>query len=48
MVVGRPFAGKTKIIEVLAGALTELNEKGLMNEHKVHVITLNPKSITLK
>ena len=27
MVVGMPFAGKTSIINVLAGALTKLHEK---------------------
>ena len=35
MVVGMPFAGKTSITKVLAGALSELCEKGLMNEQTV-------------
>ena len=47
MVVGNPFAGKTSAIKVLAGALTELNEKGLMGEMKTHVCYINPKSITM-
>jgi len=37
MVVGLPFAGKSSALKVLAGALTELNEKGLMKEMKTHV-----------
>lgn len=47
MVVGLPYAGKTSAIKVLAGALTELNEKGLMEEKKTHVQIVNPKSITM-
>lgn len=47
MVVGDPFAGKTSAINVLAGALTQLHEKGLMEEMKTHVQTLNPKSVTM-
>jgi dynein heavy chain len=47
MVVGDPYAGKTSAINVLAGALTELKELGLMEEMKTHVQTLNPKSITM-
>ena len=47
MVVGMPFAGKTSAIKVLAAALTELNEKGLMDERKTLVTTLNPKSISM-
>lgn len=37
MVVGNPFAGKTSIAKVLAEALSELNQKGLMNEMKTHI-----------
>ena len=47
MVVGDPFAGKTSAITVLAGALTELNQLGLMEEMKTHTQYLNPKSITM-
>jgi dynein heavy chain len=48
MVVGLPFGGKTCAIKVLAGALTLLNERNQMNEKRVQIITLNPKSITMK
>ena len=47
MVVGEPFAGKSKAMEVLAGALTELNSKGLMDERKTIINRLNPKSVTM-
>ena len=47
MVVGDPYASKTSAIMVLAGALTELKEKNLMDEMKTHVQYLNPKSITM-
>lgn len=47
MVVGLPFAGKTSAMKVLAGALTELCEKGLMGEMKTHMCIINPKSITM-
>lgn len=47
MIVGLPFSGKTSAIKVLAGALTELNEKGLMEEMKTHICVINPKSITM-
>ena len=48
MVVGMPFGGKTSILNVLAGALTELSERRLMDEHKVHFVRINPKSIKMK
>ena len=48
MVVGLPFGAKTSCLKVLAGALTQLNEKNLMGEKKVQIITLNPKSITMQ
>lgn len=47
MIVGLPFAGKSSALKVLAGALTELNEKGLMGEMKTHMVVVNPKSITM-
>ena len=47
MVVGEPFSGKTMALRVLQGALTELNEKGLMDERKTHITRVNPKSITM-
>ena len=48
MVVGLPFAGKTAILNVLAGSLTELAERRLMDEHRVHTVRINPKSIKQK
>lgn len=47
MVVGLPFAGKTMALKVLANALTELHEKGLMEEMKTHICIINPKSISM-
>ena len=48
MVVGLPFSGKSSAIKILAGALTLLNERGQMGEHKTQLTILNPKSITMK
>ena len=47
MIVGLPFSGKTSALKVLAGALTELHEKGLSDEMKTHICQVNPKSITM-
>ncbi|VVC38387.1 Dynein heavy chain, domain-2,Dynein heavy chain domain,Dynein heavy chain, P-loop containing D4 domain,P- [Cinara cedri] len=47
MIVGLPFSGKTSAYKTLAGALSIIEEKGLMDEHKVEIIVINPKSITL-
>ncbi|XP_061590831.1 dynein axonemal heavy chain 12 [Cololabis saira] len=47
MLVGEPFAGKTKVLHVLADILTLMNEKGYGAEEKVIFRTLNPKSITM-
>lgn len=47
MLVGEPFAGKTKVLHVLADTLTVMNEKGHSDEEKVICRTLNPKSITM-
>lgn len=47
MVVGMPFSGKTSAIKVLASALTLLCERKQMNENKVQITTLNPKSISM-
>ncbi|TRZ01398.1 hypothetical protein DNTS_018422, partial [Danionella cerebrum] len=47
MLVGEPFAGKTKVLHVLADTLTLLNELGFNDEEKVVYQTVNPKSITM-
>ncbi|XP_070695267.1 dynein axonemal heavy chain 12 [Pempheris klunzingeri] len=47
MLVGEPFAGKTKVLHVLADTLTLMNERGNGEEERVIFRTLNPKSITM-
>uniref|UniRef100_A0A3B4Z764 Dynein axonemal heavy chain 12 n=1 Tax=Stegastes partitus TaxID=144197 RepID=A0A3B4Z764_9TELE len=47
MLVGEPFAGKTKVLHVLADALNYMNKRGDGLEEKVIFRTLNPKSITM-
>ncbi|XP_050432703.1 dynein axonemal heavy chain 7-like isoform X2 [Adelges cooleyi] len=47
MIVGLPFSGKTSAYKALAGALYIIEERNLMNEHKVEIMVINPKSITL-
>jgi dynein heavy chain len=45
MIVGNTLSGKTCSYNVLANALTSLNEKQQMNEYKVQKCLINPKSI---
>ncbi|XP_037628190.1 dynein heavy chain 12, axonemal [Sebastes umbrosus] len=47
MLVGEPFAGKTKVLHTLAATLTLMNERGYGEEEKIIFRTLNPKSITM-
>ena len=47
MIVGEPLGGKTMAYQVLAGALTDLNAAGLMDEKLVRYRIINPKAITM-
>ncbi|KXZ55711.1 DHC8 protein [Gonium pectorale] len=49
MTVGQPFSGKTASLKVLAGALTDLHERGIPGAlyNRVQLRTINPKSVTM-
>ncbi|KAM4037486.1 dynein axonemal heavy chain 3-like [Anomaloglossus baeobatrachus] len=47
MLIGSPLGGKTSALKVLAAALKDLEANGLMDEHGVDYIFINPKSITI-
>nr|XP_033343017.1 dynein heavy chain 7, axonemal [Megalopta genalis] len=47
MIVGLPFAGKTSAYRMLANCLALLEERRLMDEHRVEITVINPKAITM-
>ncbi|KAK9511585.1 hypothetical protein O3M35_000215 [Rhynocoris fuscipes] len=47
MIVGLPYSGKTAAYQMLAATLEVVEEKGLLGEHKVEIIVINPKAITM-
>jgi dynein heavy chain len=47
MLVGDPFGGKTRVLDVLEGGMTWLNNQGHTDFEKVGHRTVNPKSITM-
>eukprot|EP00899_Mesostigma_viride_P002516 jgi/Mesvir1/12265/Mv00478-RA.2 len=47
MLVGLPFGAKTSAYRVLAGALTDLHERGQLGENKARHFVINPKSVTM-
>ncbi|EFJ50020.1 dynein heavy chain 6 [Volvox carteri f. nagariensis] len=47
MLVGYSYGAKTSIYRALAGSLGDLEAAGLMEEHRVQLRIMNPKSITM-
>uniref|UniRef100_A0A8D8RKP3 Dynein heavy chain 7, axonemal n=1 Tax=Cacopsylla melanoneura TaxID=428564 RepID=A0A8D8RKP3_9HEMI len=47
MIVGMSYAGKTSSYRMLADALQLIQEWGELDEHKVEIVIINPKSITM-
>ena len=47
MIVGDTLSGKSSAWKLLADALADLEEQGLMEEHKVWYTVINPKSMTM-
>ena len=45
MLVGYSYGAKTCMYRMLAVALKDLNSKGLLEENKVKIVVINPKSI---
>ena len=47
MIVGDPIGGKSSALHTLKSALGDLNDQGLMEEHKVLYRIINPKAVTM-
>lgn len=47
MLVGDPFGGKTKVLEVLSSTLTLMCEKGINEENRVSYKIINPKMMPM-
>ncbi|XP_011500273.1 PREDICTED: dynein heavy chain 7, axonemal-like [Ceratosolen solmsi marchali] len=47
MIVGLPFGGKSTAYRILAAALELCEERNLIDERKVEITIINPKSITI-
>ncbi|XP_053982409.1 dynein axonemal heavy chain 7 [Hylaeus volcanicus] len=47
MIVGLPFSGKTSAYRMLADCLGLLEDRKLMDEHRVEITVINPKAITM-
>ncbi|XP_067216276.1 dynein axonemal heavy chain 7 [Linepithema humile] len=47
MIVGLPYGGKTSAYRMLADCLGRLEDRQLMDEHRVEITVINPKAITM-
>ena len=47
MLVGEPYGGKTKVLEVLCETLTLMHEKKIGDEQRVQFKIINPKSMPM-
>lgn len=47
MITGDPMGGKTSAYRTLANALGRIYDQGLLEENRVEIVVINPKSITM-
>ena len=47
MIVGEPYGAKSSAYRILAAALGDCHEKGQLEENRVQLTVINPKSITM-